>query len=145
MILIADIDSELFFDAYLLCKIEYKVSYEWFSKQQIAVYLDDGTVKGFVGWQNTDQYNTYISLLVVGEKYRRLGVGFSLMLWLTQQHNEHIFTLNVSVKNDGAIQLYKKIGFEILRTIENYYHDEESDIYTGEGRNSYLMCIISHI
>lgn len=139
MILIAEVDTELFFDAYSLCKMEYEVSYEWFSKQNIAVYIDDGIVKGFIGWQNTSDYNIYVSNFRVDEKYRRLGIGLSLLIWLTQEYSGHIMTLNVSVKNDSAIQLYKKVGFEILCTKENYYHDEGSGIYSGEGRNSYIM------
>lgn len=144
MIVIAEIDSELLFDAYLLCKTEFEnISYEHFSKQNVAVYLDDGVVKGFIGWDEIFDCSIYISFFAVGEIYRKLGIGSALIVWLIEKYSKYIITLNVSVKNDNAIKLYKNVGFEIFRTIENYYTDEGSGIYTGEGRNSYVMCKIS--
>ncbi len=64
-------------------------------------------------------YSGEIDDLIVNEKYRRRGYGKKLLLWAM----EHIIerggkeiTLHVAEWNEGTIELYKKVGFEITKT-----------------------------
>lgn len=71
-----------------------------------------------------------ISVAVIPD-FRRLGIGSALV-----EHNlSRLETLQadecyleVRITNDPAINLYKKLGFEIVRTIHRYYYDG-SDAY----------------
>lgn len=74
-----------------------------------------------------------ISIAVLPE-YRNKGVGSALVeeaLEAMSAHYgaEHCY-LEVRVSNTGALNLYRKIGFEVERTIRRYYSD---------GENAYIM------
>ncbi len=74
-----------------------------------------------------------ISIAVVPEMRRR-GVGTSLMLSamraLRSYYRVDEYYLEVRVSNYPAINLYKKLGFEIIKVIRGYYSD---------GEDAYLM------
>ncbi|CAO2815997.1 unnamed protein product [Amaranthus hypochondriacus] len=73
---------------------------------------DDGTVR------------VYIMTLGVLAPYRGLGVGTKLLnhvLELSSKQNISEIYLHVQTNNDEAINFYKKFGFEITDTIQNYY------------------------
>jgi ribosomal-protein-alanine N-acetyltransferase len=71
-----------------------------------------------------------VSVAVIPE-YRNLGIGFSLVQQalgaLTAHHTDECY-LEVRVSNYPAINLYKKMGFDVARTIPRYYFDG-SDAY----------------
>lgn len=68
--------------------------------------------------------------------YRRMGIGEALLKEALRAMNEYYDVkecyLEVRVSNTPAINLYKKLGFEIERIIRGYYAD---------GENAYLMRI----
>jgi len=68
--------------------------------------------------------------------YRRKGIGEALLREALQAMVNYYGVkecyLEVRVSNSPAINLYKKIGFKIERTIRGYYAD---------GENAYLMRI----
>jgi ribosomal-protein-alanine N-acetyltransferase len=71
-----------------------------------------------------------ISVAVMPE-VRRIGVGRALVervLSTLSSLNVDECYLEVRTSNDPAIELYRKIGFEIARTISKYYYDG-SDAY----------------
>lgn len=74
-----------------------------------------------------------ISIAVLPE-YRRMGIGEALLREALRAMVEHYGVkecyLEVRVSNTPAINLYKKIGFEVDRIIRGYYAD---------GENAYLM------
>ncbi|CAN0877644.1 N-alpha-acetyltransferase 50 [Linum grandiflorum] len=67
----------------------------------------------------------YIMTLGVLAPYRGLGIGTKLLnhvLDLCQkQNNVPEIYLHVQTNNEDAINFYKKFGFEITDTIQNYY------------------------
>ena len=73
----------------------------------------------------------HIISVAVMPDFRRLGVGSNLVLEalsaLSNAHADECY-LEVRLSNDPAIELYKKLGFEIARTIPRYYYDG-SDAY----------------
>jgi len=71
-----------------------------------------------------------ISVAVMPE-FRRMAIGRGLvegaLAALSSLSADECF-LEVRVSNDPAIELYRKLGFEITRTIARYYYDG-SDAY----------------
>jgi len=95
---------------YIMCRMEH--SFSDFKKLHFAK-------KGHI-----------ISVAVIPE-FRRMGIGRGLV--------EHVLStllslradecyLEVRISNDQAIELYKKMGFQIARTVSRYYYDG-SDAY----------------
>ena len=56
--------------------------------------------------------------IVVKKKYRHQGIGQKLLnelINLSKQTNLNVINLEVNYKNENAINLYKKLGFKIIR------------------------------
>jgi ribosomal-protein-alanine N-acetyltransferase len=69
-----------------------------------------------------------ISIAVLPE-HQRGGIGYALMLEAMQamiNYKAKECYLEVRASNVPAVNLYKKIGFEIIRTITGYYADGEA-------------------
>ncbi|MBS7287266.1 MAG: ribosomal protein S18-alanine N-acetyltransferase [Candidatus Freyarchaeota archaeon] len=73
-----------------------------------------------------------VSIAVMPE-HRRKGIGKMLLKWglrAMKEYGAEEAILEVRVSNEPAINLYKKMGFIIVKTIRGYYHD---------GEDAYLM------
>lgn len=102
----------------------------YFDKKYNVIYLDieDNEVVGMI--MAIVLYETCEILnIVVNEKYRNKKIATNLMDTLISEFEDTIefLTLEVSVNNIPAINLYKKFGLEIINTRKNYY--EDSDAY----------------
>ncbi|MEM3696498.1 MAG: ribosomal protein S18-alanine N-acetyltransferase [Candidatus Bathyarchaeia archaeon] len=70
----------------------------------------------------------HIVSVAVLHQYRRKGIGKALVAQALENmriYNAKQCFLEVRVTNTPAIELYKKLGFEITRTIHGYYSDGE--------------------
>jgi ribosomal-protein-alanine N-acetyltransferase len=70
----------------------------------------------------------HIVSVAVLHQHRRKGIGKALVAQALENmriYNAKQCFLEVRVTNTPAIQLYKKLGFEITRTIREYYSDGE--------------------
>ena len=80
----------------------------------------------------TERVGEIISLAIKPD-FRQKGIGEKLSNFLINQFKERevkkVF-LHVRTKNRVAISFYKKLGFEILKKIKNYYQN---------GNDAYLM------
>ena len=66
----------------------------------------------------------YIMTLGVLENYRRHKFGSQLLDWVASKAREESLSeiaLHVQTSNLGAIEFYKRHGFMIIHTDENYY------------------------
>ena len=73
----------------------------------------------------------HIVSVAVTPEYRTMGMGYSLVqqaLSALLVHHVDECYLEVRVSNYPAINLYKKLGFQVTRTIPRYYFDA-SDAY----------------
>ncbi|NIP30127.1 MAG: ribosomal protein S18-alanine N-acetyltransferase [Candidatus Dadabacteria bacterium] len=74
----------------------------------------------------------HILKIAVHKNYRRMGIANDLI-----NDAFHFFKnkgvlnaiLEVRTSNDSAIKLYKKLGFQILRTRRNYYRSSGEDAF----------------
>jgi ribosomal-protein-alanine N-acetyltransferase len=70
----------------------------------------------------------HIVSVAVLHQHRRKGIGKALVAQAIENmrtYNAKQCFLEVRVTNTPAIELYKKLGFEITRTIHGYYSDGE--------------------
>lgn len=70
----------------------------------------------------------HIVSVAVLPPYRRKGIGEALIVKAMegmQLYNAKQCFLEVRMTNEPAVNLYKKLGFEITRTIHGYYADGE--------------------
>lgn len=76
----------------------------------------------------------HIISIAVLPNYRRMGIGEALLRSalkaMIENYDVKECYLEVRISNTPAINLYKKLGFEIDRIIRGYYAD---------GENAYLM------
>jgi ribosomal-protein-alanine N-acetyltransferase len=73
----------------------------------------------------------HIVSVAVMPDFRKMGIGHSLVMEALSALNRLEVDecyLEVRLNNEPAINLYKKMGFEITRTIPRYYYDS-SDAY----------------
>lgn len=74
--------------------------------------------------QVDNERRLYIMILGCLFTYRRLGIGTTMLkhvLDYAQRKGIDNIYLHVQINNTGAIEFYKKFGFEIVDTIEDYY------------------------
>jgi ribosomal-protein-alanine N-acetyltransferase len=75
----------------------------------------------------------HIVSVAVMPKYRRRGVGEALVTKAIEGmrlYGAKQCYLEVRLTNEAAVNLYKKLGFQVTRTIHGYYAD---------GENAYVM------
>ena len=87
----------------------------------------------------TGSRKLYIMTLGCLAPYRRLGVGKAMldhvMSVVEQEGNIDAVFLHVQVNNESAISFYKKAGFDIVETKEQYYKRiEPADAHVLEKR-----------
>lgn len=72
--------------------------------------------------------------IAVADKFKRLGVGYSLMMAYKESLQDHCdkFFLEVRASNDKAKALYGKLGYENISTRADYYSNpkEDAEIYS---------------
>lgn len=93
----------------------------------IYVYEKDKKVIGFL--HITKLYETIdIINIVVDPLFRRQGIASNLLDYLMSEIEENIelITLEVATKNEAAINLYKKFGFEIINKRNHYYKNDDA-------------------
>lgn len=65
--------------------------------------------------------------IFVDNNSRHKHIGSNMIIFLQQIANNKTITLEVSSKNEAAINLYTSMGFKIVATREKYY--ETNDAY----------------
>lgn len=95
------------------------------------VAVENGTVCGYVGSQSVLDSADMMNIAVHPE-YRNRGIACVLvseLIALLKNQNVISLMLEVRVSNESAINLYKKLGFEIVGKRPRYYHNPREDAY----------------
>jgi [ribosomal protein S18]-alanine N-acetyltransferase len=94
-----------------------------------VVALLDGQVAGYGGvWMIVDE--AHITTVAVAEAHRRKGIGWRIMRELLDKAKEAgmtCSTLEVRASNDGAIEMYKQLGYHEVSRRRRYYPDNNED------------------
>jgi len=90
-------------------------------------------IVGFNGlYRHTEEKYTHITAVSVSPAFRKCSLGSLLVMLLEmngESHRSSFIDLYVRVSNYGAIRLYKRTGYSVHNTIENYYSDPNEDGY----------------
>lgn len=98
---------------------------------------DDGKTIGYIGvWSIAGEGN--ITNIAVHPDYQRKGIGFALLEEMKKYAKDEkmlFLTLEVNEKNEKAISLYKKCGFQEVGRRKKYYHNKYDAILMNYNIN----------
>lgn len=100
--------------------------------------LYDGVLAGFLlgGYYNGVQM---VISLGVDSKYRRRKIAESLLcLFVLNYGKDNDLYLNVETTNNGAMRLYKKLGFEVIKFEKGYYGKDRDSYYMRRNKNTLI-------
>jgi ribosomal protein S18 acetylase RimI-like enzyme len=109
------------------------LSETWSRQSGILVALIEGETAGYVRLNDTILTRTaWLMDLVVAPRFRRKGVAIALVLasqsWGTQR-KDHRAMLEMSSKNNPAIQLAQKLGYEFCGYNDQYYERQDIALF----------------
>ena len=84
-------------------------------------------------------WHGHVTALTVAPEYRRIGLANQLMDELEDvsdnTHDAYFVDLFVRKSNDVAITMYKKLGYDVYRTVLGYYSGSDAeDAYGACGQ-----------
>ena len=101
---------------------------------ETIVAEEDGQIVAFIIMEvHRTRRTATVVTLDVREAYRRRGYGTQLLQRAEEilaDYGVELYDLQVDVTNRNAISFYKKHGFDVVRTLSNYY---------ANGNDAYLM------
>lgn len=103
-----------------------------FHPNNFIVAEKTGKIVGYIIAYNNKGFLDFNSI-AVDKNYRNLGIGRRLMnVFLRKSKKDGLkkACLEVKITNKKAVSFYKKLGFEIKKTLKRFYKD---------GRNAYRM------
>jgi len=95
------------------------------SFEKVLVYVLDGQIVGFIEYMKMYEV-VEIEYIVVSENKRRMGIGRSLIQEAINNQDVEKVILEVKTSNTSAIEFYKRLGFNNIRVIKNYYEAEDA-------------------
>ncbi|XP_047138758.1 N-alpha-acetyltransferase 20 isoform X1 [Hydra vulgaris] len=95
----------------------------------------EGRIMGYImgkaeGHLATEQWHGHVTCLSVSPEFRRLGLAASLMRGLEDiSEIKKCFFVDLFVResNDIAVNMYKKLGYVIYRTVLEYYSGDPDE------------------
>ena len=90
----------------------------------IIVYEIDEVIVGFLEYYKNYEIIDILNIAVAID-YQRQGIAIKMIEHLTKIEGIEKIMLEVRESNEKAINLYKKLGFKVIRTIKNYYGIEQ--------------------
>lgn len=94
---------------------------------------DNKELLGFLIFTEINLRVWELMTIEVNPSVRKKGFGTKLLsegLTIVEKYNPSRIILHAAVDNTNALNLYHKFGFNIVKSIRNYYND---------GQNAYLM------
>ena len=118
---------------------------EWlaeFPEYSLVAESPNGDVMGFImGMEEEDDYAfkcSHVCLVVCSSVHRRIGIGTRLLESfenISKQKKQCLMSLYVQAINSAAIELYGKLGFEVINYVPDYYGGIlEKEAYLMEKR-----------
>jgi ribosomal-protein-alanine acetyltransferase len=124
---LADLDRILEIESQSFPKSPYDrmtfINLYWYYPDTFMVYLDeDNRIQGYIVFSQ----DGHILSMAVHLQARRRGVGTELLREVIHYPNVRKVRAEVRKSNGGARAFYRKMGFQIVGTIANYYGDEDA-------------------
>ena len=126
-------NSDFEFVDFNLKKFDDKLNIEKILSNKLSyvyVYKIGNTNVGFIVFSKYFE-RIEIDYIYVTPKYRNQGIGSKLVSFIGEKYDDiYNITLEVDTSNYIAINLYKKIGFDVVAIRKNYYKN---------GSDAFLM------
>lgn len=119
---VAEIEKECFSHPWSIKSLESELANE---NSHFYVAYENGVIAGYIG-MNIVIDEGYIYNVAVSEKFRKKGIGSSLVNHLVtygKKNNLCFLTLEVRASNLNAQSLYSKFGFIKVGERKNYYSE----------------------
>lgn len=119
---VAEIEKECFSHPWSIKSLESELANE---NSHFYVAYENGVIAGYIG-MNIVIDEGYIYNVAVSEKFRKKGIGSSLVNHLVtygKKNNLCFLTLEVRAGNLNAQSLYSKFGFIKVGERKNYYSE----------------------
>lgn len=90
-------------------------------------------------------WHGHVTAITVAPEYRRLGLADGMMNLLEEvsekAYNGWFVDLYVRVSNTVAIDMYRKFGYSVYRTVRNYYAGQVNEnAYGKKKKKGILKC-----
>lgn len=98
-----------------------------YRRSTVHLLFIDSRLVGFAATRR----DGYLLFLAVDPEYRGEGFGKRLVDLVADEHRT--VTCHARTTNEAALEFYDRLGFEIVRRIENYYEDGGDSFYLKRG------------
>ena len=85
----------------------------------------------------------YLLFLAVHPKYQGEGFGRELVAGVAAEHD--VVTCHARTSNEDALSFYEALGFETVRSIDNYYEDHGDAYFLQLGEDSTLRSRLAQL
>jgi ribosomal protein S18 acetylase RimI-like enzyme len=117
-------------------KVEYPrspgtLAENWQKQSELLVAILNGQAVGYASLsQGTIPFTTWLTDVVVAQRFRRQGIGSALVLaaqeWVATKPTSQRLMLEMQPKNHPAIQFVQKLGFDFCGFIDHYYPNQDA-------------------
>ena len=91
--------------------------------------VEAGEMIGFIaGDPRQSNGVVWIATIAVDPRFRRRGIGSALMLACEERVRLPLMKLSVRISNEGAINMYQKLGYQTSDIWQRYYNDGEDGL-----------------
>ena len=112
-----------------LFKLEYIIDSK---DEDVYGYYDNDKLVGFIHILKTFECLEIINV-VVDTNYRKKGIATKLIDYLNECYDDvEYILLEVNEKNSNAINLYNKLGFNVINVRKKYYGNDDALIMRRE-------------
>ena len=112
-----------------LFKLEYIIDSK---DEDVYGYYDNDKLVGFIHVLKTFECLEIINV-VVDTDYRKKGIATKLIDYLNECYDDvEYILLEVNEKNSNAINLYNKLGFNVINVRKKYYGNDDALIMRRE-------------
>lgn len=114
---------------------EYQVNYSFVDSDFLKIYsyVTNDKVVAFLLFNVMYEKCEIVDIFVLKE-YRNKGIASKLINEITNDYTVDNITLEVSMLNKSAINLYEKLGFKKIAVRKNYYKDSDGILMLKEVR-----------
>ena len=111
------------------------VKYIVYNKNAINLVAEkEGEIIGYIFAVLRTKREGHVISIAIRPDFRKKGVGLNLIkeiIKILKVNKANKLILEVNIANQGAINFYEKLGFNMTKTIEKYY-DNREDAYEME-------------
>lgn len=114
---------------------EYQKNYSFVDSDFLKIYsyVTNDKVVAFLLFNVMYEKCEIVDIFVLKE-YRNKGIASKLINEITNDYTVDNITLEVSMLNKSAINLYEKLGFKKIAVRKNYYKDSDGILMLKEVR-----------